>query len=340
MAGLEWREALAECRTEPAPSPRNVKSALWRREGQLAGKKHYHFESDTLRILDAKLGVALSGIACSQQIPPAARKAHREKEAEITPISTLSSGHRIERAFNPEGTLSEIWLTHGGKREGQSLLLDAHGEIYGESYYSADQLHGPSRHFLPKGGLASEVWFFQGARQGVQRQYHHNKALYSLQGYRDDLAQGPHLTFYESGLCKSRLHYDRGQLTGLARLYHPDGSLARSVRFDQGVRAGWDRHWHANGYRAFQAHYAKGLVQNIAKRWHVGGQLAEVMRYLEPGGRVETRQFSQDGAKISEGIYLDATRYRARTWDTRGQLAEERELIWSDGSLVASKGAG
>lgn len=234
---------------------------------------------------------------------------------------------------NSKGEVEEVWLQSGQQRQGQSLLLYPDGSIKGESFYKNHQLHGPSRYFLPDGSMTSELFFANGERQGYQRQFYADGSLYSAGGYRDDKRLGTHWSFHPDGQLKSKIGYCEDQIDGLVQIFHPDGRPARKTRFKMGNRHGWDRQWSKEGKRAFEALYELGRPCQTARRWHNNGQLAERLTYLEPGGRVETVQFSDQGHRICRGKYLDSIHYLLKTWDERGQLSDEQTLIWRDSAL-------
>ncbi len=286
---------------------------------------------DELMILEPSLGIDIR-VAASNHLITSNERSSKNLLKERTGDAQDRS-NRLHSRKNALGEIEELWQQLGQKREGQSFLLYPGGSIKGEAFYKEHQLHGPARFFLPNGQLTSELFFAHGERQGYQRQFYADGTLHSCGGYRDDERLGLHWSFHPDGTLKSKIGYSADQIDGSVQIFHADGSPSRRARFVKGAREGWDRQWSQEGRRAFEARYTKGKPMGQARRWHANGQLAERLIHLEPGGRVETVQFSDQGRKICQGKYLDATHYILKLWNERGELINEERLIWRNGSL-------
>lgn len=299
-----------------------------RRLSKLQAGDETQLKNGELLIQVTQLGINLRLPACDESLEPTSR----------APVGANSDLNKlVHRVHDRNGQLAEMYLERSGRREGQTLQYYPSGARKSETFYFKDQLHGPSSFYLESGELTSRSWFASGQRQGWVQQYYKGGRLYSVQGFCDDTPHGLHCTFYADGQPKSRISYQHGKLVGIARLFHPNGKLARRTCFQGGLRNGWDRHWSLQGHPLFEAQYINGVPQGRTRRWHPNGRLAEVLKFLEPGGRVETRQFSDNGAKISQGVYSDQVHYTLRAWDARGKLVEQRELLWREGQLVPSE---
>lgn len=302
--------------------------AMRRRLSKLQAGDETQLKNGELLIQVTQLGINLRLPACDETLEPTSR----------APVGANSDLNKlVHRVHDRNGQLAEMYLERSGRREGQTLQYYPSGARKSEAFYFKDQLHGPSSFYLESGELTSRSWFASGQRQGWVQQYYKGGRLYSVQGFCDDTPHGLHCTFYADGQPKSRISYQHGKLVGIARLFHSNGKLARRTCFQGGVRYGWDRHWSLQGHPLFEAQYINGVPQGRTRRWHPNGRLAEVLKFLEPGGRVETRQFSDNGAKISQGVYSDQVHYTLRAWDARGKLVEQRELLWREGQLVPSE---
>lgn len=282
---------------------------------------------DKVAISEPRLGVKIEAVASNDLISTV------QKKLEVAKGSVKAQDHRLCKHLNDQRVLQELWLEKNKLRDGQSLLLYPDGSIKGEAFYKENQLHGPARYFLPNKTLTSEVWFIHGLRQGYQRQFYSDGSLYSLGGYREGRRFGFHWSFHPDGGLKSKVFYRDEAIDGLVQIFHCNGQLARRTRFCNGLRDGWDRHWSKEGNRSFEARYIMGKPTGTARRWHSNGQLAERMKYFEPGGRVETIQFSNLGVKISQGKYLDSVHYDICHWNERGDLIEKKRLKWQEGAL-------
>lgn len=142
-------------------------------------------------------------------------------------------------------TDEELGIHLTGILEKQVLTTEENSQQ--ECYYSAGQLHGPSKYFTKEGNLLSLTWFYQGKKEGKLLRYYQSGQLYCIERY---LEGNPHLTqeyFYREGQKKTLIQYDHGKYHGKIQLFWPHGILKRECIFISGVKIGCDKMYDEQG---------------------------------------------------------------------------------------------
>lgn len=158
--------------------------------------------------------------------------------------------------------------------------------------------------YYPNGQVFEQSWYENDTLHGERRLYYENGKIQSIEQRDHDRFVGTYKKFYENGQLSNEGQYVDNEMSGVWKRWYDTGELMEEITFAHNEENGPFKEYYKNGQVKIEGEYLNGDNENgILKKYDETGQLFEKM-YCELG--VCMTIWTKDGGDVP----IDSTRLR------------------------------
>lgn len=130
------------------------------------------------------------------------------------------------------------------------------------------------------------------------------------------------------------VHAEPKAYNGMYKEYYPNGVLRSQKQLKNGKNEGVSMDYHSNGKLAFSQIVRGGKINGPAKAFYESGSLKGEVKFVDNLEQGVLREYHENGRIKEEGLYVDGTLLRLKTFDENGNLVSIQEGHFPPGCRV------